>query len=299
MKLPFQNLFQTIKMVTPYNIRNFVQGTYNKLREDSKFLELHGNIKEQSLYRASLCHECTSNGECFYCGCKTPDMFYSPLKVCSKSKWGVMLSDDDWEIYKQIGCKSFKALAVNYDKENGKIIFDMVRAHDLKEYPYKHLFINFLKVFDYVIVQDGFAFKVLTAGNEQEFKEHYDNLELLKKHYVDKDVELVKANKDIYIEPMVCEFGSVQVGSKAAGTFTLRNNTDNVLFIQSIVPACGCTTPSLSSNILKAYSQQEFSLILDTKGYTNLVSKKAVVNVKNETTGENHEFTITLQGIIK
>lgn len=81
------------------NISNFINGTFNKLKDDFELLQPH--IKEQALYRAILCKPCYDNGSCLECGCKTPDMFYSVNKTDANGKWGKMLNADAWEIFKQ------------------------------------------------------------------------------------------------------------------------------------------------------------------------------------------------------
>jgi hypothetical protein len=83
------------------NIRNFVEGNINILKDKTNFMKLDQHIKEQAIYRASLCIECLDNGACLVCGCGTPQMFYAPKKLDSKEKWGEMLDKDEWNKYKE------------------------------------------------------------------------------------------------------------------------------------------------------------------------------------------------------
>lgn len=83
------------------NIRNFIEGSWNKFKSHSKFLTLDEHIKEQAVYRAILCKDCYNNGHCLHCGCATPDMFFAPNKVDHQKKWDKMLGKDEWEKFKE------------------------------------------------------------------------------------------------------------------------------------------------------------------------------------------------------
>jgi hypothetical protein len=84
------------------NIKNFVEGKWNKFKGYSTFLRLEQHLREQAIYRAILCRECYVNEICLLCGCQTPDMFYAPAKECPDDKWKTMLSKDQWEEFKEI-----------------------------------------------------------------------------------------------------------------------------------------------------------------------------------------------------
>jgi hypothetical protein len=79
------------------NIRNFIEGSWNKFKSHSNFLKLEEHLREQALYRAVLCKECYKEGQCVVCGCRTPDMFYAPKKECPSKEWGEMLSKEEWD----------------------------------------------------------------------------------------------------------------------------------------------------------------------------------------------------------
>ena len=89
-----------IKYIKPSNIRDFIQGNYNYIK-DTHFNSLPLHIKEQAVFRMMMCVPCLKNGSCFECGCTTPNMFYSPNKVDSLGRWKEMLDDVEWEKFKK------------------------------------------------------------------------------------------------------------------------------------------------------------------------------------------------------
>lgn len=103
------------------NIKNYLQGTWNKFKDSSKFFELERHIQEQAIYRALLCGDCYGANSCLVCGCKTPDMFYAPNKVDSKGKWGVMLAPEEWEKFK-----------LSNDLDMTKLRADVTSGEDVK-----------------------------------------------------------------------------------------------------------------------------------------------------------------------
>lgn len=58
---------------------------------------------EQVIYRQSFaeCKKCMEKGECIHCGCKSPELFYDELMVCSGGNWQEMKSPEDWQEYKK------------------------------------------------------------------------------------------------------------------------------------------------------------------------------------------------------
>lgn len=71
---------------------NFIVGNINYLNRDN--LPVH--ILQQVELRKMLCAPCLSNGKCLHCGCKTPNMFYSPSKVDSEGKFAEFLNANQW-----------------------------------------------------------------------------------------------------------------------------------------------------------------------------------------------------------
>ena len=61
---------------------NFIQGHLNHALSAT----LPSYIKEQVALRAYLCQQCALSTKCAHCGCKTPEMFYSPLKKDAQNR---------------------------------------------------------------------------------------------------------------------------------------------------------------------------------------------------------------------
>jgi hypothetical protein len=85
--------------ITPYNVRNFIEGTINFTKKKYNFLEPH--IKEQAEYRQFLCKPCVDNLKCHGCTCKVPNLFYAQNKIDADKKWGPMVSKEEWETFKE------------------------------------------------------------------------------------------------------------------------------------------------------------------------------------------------------
>ena len=75
---------------------NYIQGNFNFALKDN----LPSHIQEQIELRKTLCNECLSNSKCLVCKCKTPEMFYSPLKEDSKGRWGKFMDLTQWTALK-------------------------------------------------------------------------------------------------------------------------------------------------------------------------------------------------------
>lgn len=129
------------------NVKNFIQGHLNKFLDNTEYMSLELHIKEQVVYRASLCQDCYINGSCVKCGCKTPDMFYSPNKVDSLGKWNEMIEDkNQWEAFKvenNINMDNLKELAeeLKSTKQDEPLapweirqrISDLIESNEIKE----------------------------------------------------------------------------------------------------------------------------------------------------------------------
>lgn len=89
----------TNSKITGQDVRNYLEGNAYYLLSFFKSTS-PTHIKEQALYRAFLCDECLKKGKCVECGCKTPNMFFSPKKKDSKGRWGQMLSAKEWKKFK-------------------------------------------------------------------------------------------------------------------------------------------------------------------------------------------------------
>lgn len=73
------------------DIRNFIEGNFNKLLD--AFNKLEPETKETSLKRMEICKGCphlVSNGKkakCGECGCSFPGLTYAKDKKCPLGKW--------------------------------------------------------------------------------------------------------------------------------------------------------------------------------------------------------------------
>lgn len=78
------------------DIKNFFQGYAKYANRDN----LPPHQQEQVQLRMFLCAPCLQNGSCTECGCKTPQMFYSPHKQDSKGHFSDFLSSQQWDSLK-------------------------------------------------------------------------------------------------------------------------------------------------------------------------------------------------------
>jgi len=68
------------------------------------------------------CRTCLENGECFHCGCKSPDLFYEKDMECSGGNWSGMIDKSLWpKIKKDTGVKPNPEY-LEQIKKHGKII---------------------------------------------------------------------------------------------------------------------------------------------------------------------------------
>lgn len=86
------------KDITPENINNFLSGHTNYLLRNTL---LPKYIKEQAEWRMKVCQPCVKAGKCLKCGCKSPQLFYAPLKTDKDGKWGTMVSKTEWDEFKR------------------------------------------------------------------------------------------------------------------------------------------------------------------------------------------------------
>jgi hypothetical protein len=89
------------KLINAENIRNFIEGNLNLLKQNTSFMKLKTHIQEQAIFRAAQCINCLELGQCTECGCATPGLFYAPSKEDPKNKWGKMLEEKEWQLYKE------------------------------------------------------------------------------------------------------------------------------------------------------------------------------------------------------
>ena len=102
------------------DVYNFVTGMVNYAKFNDMLINpLAAHLVEQAFYRAYLCSDCFSGGRCKHCGCKTPEMFFSPKKEDSEGKWGKMLSKNEWEKEKAEKGIDLKKLTIELEEKMG------------------------------------------------------------------------------------------------------------------------------------------------------------------------------------
>lgn len=96
--------------------------THGTLKEYSELWNAHE--LEQIAHRMGNlgCRECLRDGECYHCGCVSPDLFYDRTNWCSGNHWGTMLSEREWNKF-----KALHGIEVDYDyvkqiRKHGKIV---------------------------------------------------------------------------------------------------------------------------------------------------------------------------------
>lgn len=78
-------------MIKPSDVTNLIDGTVNY------YVKVLPKYQQQQVeLRQFLCSTCNSAGKCKICNCKTPQMFYAPLKQDSESKWAEFMSEAQW-----------------------------------------------------------------------------------------------------------------------------------------------------------------------------------------------------------
>lgn len=133
------------------DIKNFVEGTTIKMLNDMNFITLPIHFKEQVIYRAYLCQDCLSNGECLICHCSTPTMFYSPNKEDSNGKWSKFMNSKEWDSFKSSdNLKEFNNVLsqLNLDNKNDKDDISNLSNNDTLEVPITRDFINFVNTIE-------------------------------------------------------------------------------------------------------------------------------------------------------
>lgn len=77
---------------TASDVGNFLQGNLNYYTKST----LPKYQAEQIELRRYLCQSCDVAGKCNLCGCKTPNMYYAPLKHDKAGRWAEFMSEAQW-----------------------------------------------------------------------------------------------------------------------------------------------------------------------------------------------------------
>lgn len=96
-----------LSQITNKNIKAFIEG-YSKLFYD-KLIGLSHHIKEQILYRQSICQKsCVEIGHkeegpnhCEECGCSVPSKWFVTQSCNNGKKFPDLMNKEDWEVFKK------------------------------------------------------------------------------------------------------------------------------------------------------------------------------------------------------
>jgi hypothetical protein len=69
------------------------------------------------------------------------------------------------------------------------------------------------------------------------------------------------------ISPSTFDYGWCPDNAKITATFTIKNTSTNLISLNSIHPACGCTAANFSRADLGSDKETTISLVFDTRGY--------------------------------
>jgi len=78
-------------------------------------------------------------------------------------------------------------------------------------------------------------------------------------------VEQVAGTPKLVVEEPIYNFGKAERGSLVKHTFVLHNKGDSPLSIKRIRPACGCTVPKLSSEVIEPGGRADLNITLNLK----------------------------------
>jgi len=63
---------------------------------------------EQVVYRTVMCSPCIKSKQCKHCGCDAIAAALSPVNYCSQGNYGSMMSEKQWEDYKNLTAFRFE-----------------------------------------------------------------------------------------------------------------------------------------------------------------------------------------------
>jgi hypothetical protein len=303
------NWLDKLKMATPYNVANFLEGTYNVLKDNVEFLGLDDHIKEQALWRASRCASCLKNGECFYCGCDTPDVFYASKKVDAQLKWGPMLTDTDWEVFKSTGFFNLLVDEVYYDSVNQEMRYVTHYMTTLEKYSSdvnkEFIFINY-KMFKYkeIVASKETLSTTIVIDNvtETDFNSELKrSKELFNRKYDDPKFdnnkeEIIHIVKSDYVDDNVYLFGDVTKGEQVQASFTLKSIVEKGnIKVVSTKASCGCTKNNDNLNSeFKPGESKTFNFTLDTSKKNGHTSVSIIVSLEHDK--KRYDYSLVIKG---
>jgi len=78
------------------------------------------------------------------------------------------------------------------------------------------------------------------------------------------------------------DFGQVKEGEKVTHTFEVVNTGKANLFLQSVKPSCGCTTPTYEKRPIRPGKKGTIEVVFDTKGRPGKQRKSIMVVTNTE-----------------
>ncbi len=83
------------------------------------------------------------------------------------------------------------------------------------------------------------------------------------------------------IDPYAWNFGRVKQGEILKHDFVLKNETNDILAINSVNTSCGCTASKADKNSLLPQESTTIKVTFNSKGYSGEVKQYVYVNTDN------------------
>jgi len=112
---------------------------------------------------------------------------------------------------------------------------------------------------------------------------------------------LVHGAPRIHVDESTHDFGSIVEGFAVSHVFVIQNVGDQVLRIERVYAACGCTTTALPTDRLAPGESVELGVLLDTSGFTGWISKTVEIYANDPDYADSPEserppFTLRVGG---
>lgn len=294
-----------------YNITNFIEGTVVRILEDADFNILDDYIKEQVVWRMSMCKPCVEAGACLYCTCTSPDMFYSSGKLDAQGNFAEFMEQEDWELFKEYNYNNYRTAGLiikrDIDNPSTKLILSSSsnNAKCLEFYKTKrdYIFVDFVK-YKYEINNDIIYLLVnsnLEISNFIKRKGKIETKLIDKPHNGNKKESdlIVPSNQpgELIFDTIIYDFGTVKERTIVSFEFSITNPFSTHVIIESVKASCGCIVTDEFNNItLKSKESIKIHGKLDTKNKVGDISKQVVVNVSHNT--KQLSYNLTIKGTV-
>ncbi len=104
------------------------------------------------------------------------------------------------------------------------------------------------------------------------------------------------ARPQVVVVEKVFDFGTVSQGTVVKHDFTIRNGGDSDLVIQRVIPACGCTAATASSEPIVPGAERAVQVSFDTAGFSGEKYKTVRVNTNDV---DNLSVVLALRGVVE